>query len=123
MTHMDGTCLGAQSDTKECIKAQELNLQMQAYLVVLGDILAQMGPINQEYKEEIVNQQHTVDKYVRMLKKQSMELNSTLTIAKNSTNVIGNSKILLRQHQYEYVGWSIGTIIIAILIYRQMMRK
>ena len=52
-----------------------------------------------------------------------MELNSTLTIANNSTNVIGNSKILLRQHQYEYVGWSIGTIIIAILIYRQMMRK
>ena len=45
MTHIDGTCLGAQSDTKECIKAQELNLQMQAYLVVLADILAQMGPI------------------------------------------------------------------------------
>ena len=45
MSNMDSTCLGAATSNEECIKAEELNLQMQAYLIILADILAQIGPM------------------------------------------------------------------------------
>jgi hypothetical protein len=123
MLHMDNTCLGAMTGDKECIKAEELNLQMQAYLIILADILAQIGPMGKEYQSEIDNQKYEVEKYSIKLKKQNTEIVAALELASRSTTSIDDTQIRLRQHQYEYVGWSVGTIILAILIYRQMMRK
>jgi hypothetical protein len=123
MLHMDNACLGAMTGDKECIKAEELNLQMQAYLIILADILAQIGPMGKEYQSEIDNQKYEVEKYSIKLKKQNTEIVAALELASRSTTSIDDTQIRLRQHQYEYVGWSVGTIILAILIYRQMMRK
>ena len=123
MSNMDSTCLGAATSNKECIKAEELNLQMQAYLIILADILAQIGPMGKEYQSEIENQKYEVEKYSMKLKKQNVEIAAALELASRSTNSIDDSRIRMRQHRYEYIGWSVGTIILAILISRQMMRK
>ena len=125
MLQIDGTCLDTSNtnNSTNCIKAQELNLEMQAYLMMLADILIEIGPIGKEYQNEIVKQQFEVDQYVRKLQKQNTELVAALDSINHSSNISDNSKIMLRQHKYEYIGWSLGTIVLAILIYRQMMRK
>jgi len=125
MLQIDGTCLDTSNtnNSTDCIKAQELNLEMQAYLRMLADILIEIGPIGKEYQDEIVNQQSQVDHYVIKLQKQNAELVAALSVIQHSSNISDNSKIMLRQHKYEYIGWSLGSIILAILIYRQMMRK
>ena len=79
--------------------------------------------MGKEYQSEIENQKYEVEKYSIKLKKQNVEIAAALELASRSTNSIDDSQIRMRQHRYEYIGWSVGTIILAILISRQMMRK
>ena len=123
MLHLDHTCLGANNSTNECIKVQELNLLMQSYLVMLAEILTQIGPVGEEYQDEIQNQQNIIRQYAVKLEKQNVKLNAALAMTKQSGLSIDEAQITARQHRYEYVGWSLGTILLAVLIWRQLKRR
>ena len=123
MLHLDHTCLGANSSTSECIKVQELNLQMQSHLVALAEILTQIGPVGDDYQKEIRSQQKIIGQYAIKLEKQNAELDAALAVSKQSGLSVSESQVTARQHRYEYAGWSMGTIILAVLIWRQLKRK
>ena len=74
LSQIGNTCLGATTSTRDCIKAEELNLRMQAFLVMLADILSEMRPIGEEYQGELASQKSEIDRYVIKLTEQNAKI-------------------------------------------------